>query len=99
MIAPLLLGTSQTPAFADDHATHLAQTAAVGAASVAASPDVWALGIGVHTAVMLLTMMVVAWIVYRKLGLAVLRQGWINFDLIWAAALLVVGSLALLAAL
>jgi hypothetical protein len=35
------------------------------------------------------------WVVYKKLGLAVLRQSWINFDLIWAVALLVVGGIAL----
>jgi hypothetical protein len=44
-------------------------------------------------------MALVAWVVYRRLGLAVLRRGWVNFDLIWAVALLVSGALALLAAL
>jgi hypothetical protein len=34
-------------------------------------------------------------IVYRKLGLMVLKKGWINFDLIWSAALLLVGCIAL----
>jgi hypothetical protein len=37
----------------------------------------------------------IAVIVYRKLGLKILRRSWINFDLIWAAALLVVGATAL----
>lgn len=46
-----------------------------------------------HTASMLLVMAIVAWVVYRKLGLMVLRKGWVNFDLIWAAALLVVGGI------
>lgn len=57
----------------------------------------WAmlLAVGVHTASMLAVMAVVAWIVYRKVGLAVLRRGWVNFDLIWAVALLVVGAVAL----
>jgi hypothetical protein len=44
-------------------------------------------------------MVVTAWIVYKRLGLAVLRQNWINFDLIWAVALLVVGAIALILAL
>ena len=48
---------------------------------------------------MWLVMGAVAWIVYRKLGLAVLRRKWINFDLIWAVSLLVVGGIALAAAL
>jgi hypothetical protein len=53
------------------------------------------LGIAIHTLSMLLTMAVVAWIVYKKLGLMVLRKGWVNFDLIWAVALLVVGGISL----
>ncbi|MGL6159077.1 hypothetical protein [Microbulbifer sp.] len=53
------------------------------------------LAVGAHTLSMLLVMGAVAWIVYRRLGLNVLRQKWINFDLIWAVALLVVGGVAL----
>jgi hypothetical protein len=57
------------------------------------------LAVGVHTLAMLTVMATVAWVVYMRLGLMVLRQNWINFDLIWAVALLLVGSLALLTAL
>ena len=53
------------------------------------------LAVGLHTASMLVIMACIAWVVYRKLGLAVLRKNWINFDLIWAGALLVVGGVAL----
>jgi hypothetical protein len=53
------------------------------------------LAVGLHTLAMLAVMAAVAVIVYRKLGLKILRQTWINFDLIWAVALLVVGSIAL----
>ncbi len=66
---------------------------------LAASATPLALAVGVHTTVMLAVMAAVAWIVYRKLGLAVLRRHWVNFDLIWAVALLVVGGLALARAL
>ena len=48
---------------------------------------------------MLVVMGVVAWVVYKKLGLAVLRKNWVNFDLIWAVALLTVGGIALFMAL
>ena len=48
-----------------------------------------------HTAAMLAVMLVTALVVFRKLGLAVLRRSWVNFDLIWAVALFVVGSTAL----
>jgi hypothetical protein len=57
------------------------------------------LAVGLHTLSMLVVMALVAGIVYRKLGLKILRQSWINFDLIWAAALLVVGTTALYFAL
>jgi hypothetical protein len=53
------------------------------------------MAVGLHTLAMLAVMAIVALIVYRKLGLKILRQGWINFDLIWAVALLVVGAMAL----
>lgn len=52
-------------------------------------------GVGVHTLAMLLTVAAVAWVVYRRLGVAVLRRGWVNFDLLWAVALLAVGAVAL----
>jgi hypothetical protein len=44
---------------------------------------------------MLAVMLVVALVVYRKLGLKILRSSWVNFDLIWAVALLFVGATAL----
>jgi hypothetical protein len=53
------------------------------------------LAVGLHTVSMLVVMAIIAWIVYRKLGLKILRKSWINFDLIWAVALLVVGATAL----
>jgi hypothetical protein len=53
------------------------------------------LAVVLHTLAMLLVMAGIAWIVYKKLGLMVLRKSWINFDLIWAAALIVVGGVSL----
>jgi hypothetical protein len=31
------------------------------------------------------------WVVYRKLGLALLRKAWFNLDLVWAVALVATG--------
>jgi hypothetical protein len=81
MIAPLLV-TIAEPMRMNGHAMPQA-SGALGLAVV------------VHTGAMLLVMALVAWIVYRRLGLAVLRRSWINFDLIWAVALLLVGAVAL----
>ena len=52
--------------------------------------------LGVHTAAMLATIAVVSLIVYDWVGLAFLRSGWINLDLIWIAALGVCGLLLFL---
>ena len=41
-------------------------------------------------------MALAAWIVYRKLGLALLRTAWFNLDWLWAAALVVAGFVVLL---
>ena len=56
-------------------------------------------GIGVHTAALFVVMAAVAWVVYRWVGLAILRTHWINFDLVWAVALLLTGGIALARAL
>jgi hypothetical protein len=80
MVTPALLGV------AHQHASHqMPMTQGAGLF----------LAVALHTTVMLLVMGLVAWIFYRKLSLAVLRRNWINFDLIWAVALLVVGGIAL----
>jgi hypothetical protein len=43
--------------------------------------------VAVHTAAMLATMAAISVIVYEWVGLAFLRSGWINLDLIWVGAL------------
>jgi hypothetical protein len=49
----------------------------------------------VHTAGYLVVTAAIAWIVYRKLGLALLRTAWLNLDLVWAAALIATGFVAM----
>ena len=53
--------------------------------------------LGVHTAAMLATITAVSLIVYEWVGLAFLRSGWVNLDLIWIAALGTCGVLLMLA--
>jgi hypothetical protein len=36
------------------------------------------------------------WIVYRKVGLSLLRTAWFNLDWLWAGALVVTGMVILL---
>jgi hypothetical protein len=90
MIAPALIGmirmqqTSQ-PAHGGHASMGLDSTATLGVG----------IAVSIHTLSMFVTMALIAWVVYRKLGLMVLRKGWVNFDLIWAAALIVVGVITL----
>jgi hypothetical protein len=49
------------------------------------------LATGVHTVGYLAVTGAVAWVVYRKLGLALLRTAWLNLDVVWAAALVITG--------
>ena len=46
---------------------------------------------------MLATIAVVSVIVYDWFGLASLRTGWVNFDLLWIAVLGICGAILLLA--
>ena len=48
-----------------------------------------------HTAAMVVTGGVIAWLVYRFAGLALLRRYWVNLDFIWAVMLILVGGIAL----
>jgi hypothetical protein len=84
MLIPLLtpLCLSGTPA----HALTAGASVGIGLAALA-----------VHTGTMLATIGVIAVVVYNLVGVAFLRRGWINFDLIWIAALVVCGGVLLVA--
>ncbi len=56
----------------------------------------WSIGLGIHTLAMVLVMFPVAMVVYKKVGLAFLRRGWINVDLFWAVALFLGGAATLM---
>jgi hypothetical protein len=49
--------------------------------------------VGVHTLATLIVTGAIALAVHDWLGLAFLRRGWINFDLLWAGMLIVTGIL------
>jgi hypothetical protein len=65
--------------------------------TVTGSVAVGIVALGVHTGAMLATIGVVSIAVYEWIGLAFLRSYWINFDLIWIAALSFSGALLMLA--
>jgi hypothetical protein len=53
--------------------------------------------LAVHTAALLATITLVSVVVYRWVGVAFLRLGWINLDFIWIVALAVCGAALLVA--
>ena len=59
--------------------------------SLADAPAWWAVGLLLHTVVMLTAMLAAAMVVYYRVGLAFLRRGWINLDLLWAGSLVLAG--------
>ncbi|MGA2428474.1 MAG: hypothetical protein ABSH13_08220 [Candidatus Acidiferrum sp.] len=83
MVVPVLLGstTAQAGARMGGH-DHMAS---------AISPLAGMLATGAHTGAYLAVTGLIAWVVYRKVGLALLRKAWVNFELVWAAALVATG--------
>jgi hypothetical protein len=89
MLLPVLLKVSATQAMHMEHELHVRAMPGLGAAWTA---------ITVHTGGYFLAMGAVAWIVYVRFGLSLLRQAWLNVDLIWAVALIATGGLTVLLA-
>jgi hypothetical protein len=73
------------------HADHLPATAARGVDGLAVS----VLAVGVHTVALFLVTGVVALVVYKRVGVDVLRRAWINMDLVWIGALAIAGALTM----
>jgi hypothetical protein len=88
MVLPALIDGSTLAAA--DHAAGHAHLSATASALAALSAT------GVHTVGYLAVTGSVAWVVYRKLGLSLLRRAWVNLDVIWAAALVTTGVFTLM---
>lgn len=86
MVLPVVLGSSVG---VSAHAGHVPASGPADAVMSGAA------AVSVHTAAYLLVTAAAAWVVYEKLGVALLRKAWINLDAIWAAALIVTGAAAL----
>ena len=50
----------------------------------------------VHTAGYLLVTGLIAWLIYAKVGLAILRKAWFNVDAVWGVALIATGLITFL---
>jgi hypothetical protein len=51
--------------------------------------------VALHSAAMLLVTALIAVVVFRKVGVDVLRRAWINLDLVWFGAFVVAGMITL----
>ena len=83
MVVPALLGMTATVGGAS---CHLPVATSAGA-SIALTATL------VHTAGYLIVTTAVAWVVFTKFGVRLLRTAWVNLDLIWAVALIATGVL------
>lgn len=86
MLVPIVLPLGQ----GGSHAGHLPASGSLSLALAA---------VGVHTLAMLVVTGAIAVVVYEWVGLAFLRRGWINLDLLWTAALVATGLILLISAM
>jgi len=86
MVLPFVMPASPTLVTAGhEHAGHLASTSGI----------VEITAVALHTLAYFTVMALAAWVVYRKLGLGLLRKAWFNMDWLWAGALIVTGIVML----
>ena len=83
MLLPVLLGMSAVGA---GHETHITAFPSV---------KMQLFAVAIHTFGYLLLTGTIAWLVFKKLGVSVLREAWLNLDFVWAMALIATAGLTL----
>ena len=84
MIAPVILGLQASSNSHDDMAM------------LSGGPiDIAAVGIAVHVLAMVAVMGAIAYVVYERVGLQILRRAWLNTDQVWAGAFVLAGLVTL----
>jgi hypothetical protein len=84
MVAPVILGLQASSHSHDDMAM------------LSGGPiDIAAVGIAVHVLAMVVVMGAIAFFVYERVGLQVLRRAWLNTDQVWAGAFVLAGLVTL----
>jgi hypothetical protein len=83
MVLPVFLGMAAPAQAASCHAADAASADAATALTATL----------VHGAGYLVVTAAVAWVVFKRFGVGILRKAWFNLDLIWAAALISTGIL------
>ena len=57
--------------------------------------DIAAVGLAVHVGAMVAVMGAIAYFVYERVGLQILRRAWLNTDQVWAGAFVLAGLVTL----
>ena len=85
MLMPVLL--------ASDHSSHTSHNAHLAPQQMPSmnDPSQWLAAVVVHSAGYLLVSLLIALLVYEKLGLSLLRRAWFNVDVVWMIALMISG--------
>ena len=84
MIAPVILGLQARQGSHDDMAM------------LSGGPvDIAAVGLAVHVLAMVAVMGAIAFVVYERVGLQILRRAWLNTDQVWAGAFVLAGLVTL----
>ena len=86
MVVPVFMGISIE---GEGHVHHVASPAAMNAGAAL-------LATGLHAVSYLAVTAFVAFLVFEKVGVGILRRAWFNLDLIWAGALVVTGAVTLM---
>ena len=87
MVVPFVMSAPMVSAAGHEHMHHMAEASNGAAAG--------AMAVTIHTLSYFVVMTMAAWIVYRKLGLSLLRKAWLNVDWMWAGALVLTGLIVL----
>jgi len=90
MVLPFVMPATDALSAAGHQHAHMASSVHATMATAEAT------AVTIHTLAYLAVMTTVAFVVYRKLGLSLLRTAWINMDWVWAGALTVTGIVVLL---
>ena len=83
MVAPVVLGIEASNNSHDDMAM------------ITGPIDATAIGVAVHVLAMVAVMAAIAFVVYERVGLQVLRRAWVNTDQVWAGAFILAGIVTL----
>jgi hypothetical protein len=86
MVAPVILGLRESQSGGGHN----------DMAMLAGGPlDITAVGLAVHVGAMILVMGAIAYVVYARVGLQILRRAWLNTDQVWAGAFVLAGLVTL----